>query len=368
MPRAKKVVQRAAETIETQPVKKIIEDPTPEQIENVRKANEDRNQSRLDRMNEIADSNDSGDRAQELEDFDGDKVIVKDDAEEREARAQHESAEAERALAEAQAKGLQEEGAAEIVADEKTEDAVGDHKVIDGVPYYLQIINGQERWMSLSEIRAAASKVESADQYLKIAAENARNAATGPAPSSDEPVKLSKDEFRKTLSAVALGDEGAIDTLASALERLSAPDDPQQIDRRVSFLTELASARAEQREVMEHPFLGEVFSARLNKLKTEAPQTPLTQAFRKVGTEIRKAFPEQFQKSSAVSLTDKAARKRTLPAPVVSAGRQAAEADEEEDESVEQTIAKMANARGQAQPVLHGRGFTTNFAKQPPER
>ena len=34
----------------------------------------------------------------------------------------------------------------------------------------------------------------------------------------------------------------------------------------------------------------------------------------------------------------------------------------------QQTIAKMANARGQAQPVLHGRGFTTNFAKQPPER
>ena len=363
-PRASNPELYGEQPVTTDP-KKAYEPPTQEQIDAVKKAMEERTNARLERMNAIADGADEA-RDPDMQEFDGDKAIIRDDAEEREAAARRADEEAERAKAEFEAQQLQTEGAEEVSAPI---DAPPDYKLVNGVPHYLQIVNGQERWMSLTEIRAAASKVESADEYLRIAKESARNLSTESVPSRDEPTQLSKDELRSTLSAVALGDEGAIDRLASTLEHLSHRDDTRQIDQRIGFQTELAAARAEQREVMEHPLLGDLFAARFDRLKREAPTTNLTVAFRKVGDEIRKQFPNEFQKTpNAVSLTDKAARKRTLPAPVNSAGRQVAEQSEEEELTVEQEIAQIAKARGQARPVVHARGFVTNFAKQAPDK
>lgn len=318
-----------------------------------REANETRNNDRLARLNAIADSNDEL-RDPEMEETDG-TVVFKDETDEREAAAVRESEDAERELAEAQARELQEEGA------EPEPRETSDEKVINGVRHYLTIVNGKEKWLTLKQLRDTSQKVDSADEYLAAAAESVRSAAGQALSRTDEPAKLDKDELRKTLSAAVLGDEEAIEKLASALSARPSevtPDVLQQIDQRLSFRTELTQLQAEQREILEHPYLGRLFSQRLNELKAEAPTTPLAKAYRSIGKEIREAFPEKFKKTTAVTLADKDARKRTLPAPVQAAGRQMTEQEEETDESVEDVIAKMAKARGQ-RAIVH-KGITRN--------
>ena len=333
-------------------------EPTAEQVEAVKKMNEDRNKSRLAMMEAIADSADEI-KAPELLEFDGENAIERSPEEQAELEAQHESEQAERELAELKAKELQVEG-----AEEETEPE-GDHRVIDGTDYYLTIVNGQEKWLTLSQLRETASKVSAADEYLQAAKDSARKAAELElSPTEDVPAGLDENELRDTLRAVSLGDEQATNRLASVLARLSAPkvDGIQQIDQRVNVLNELAAARAAQREILDDPYLVDVFNARLARIKSEAPTTNITEAFTRIGAEIRKAFPDRFKKSGVVTLDDKATRKRSLPAPVKSAGKQVAETDEEEDESVEQTIANMAKARGQVAKV-YAKGFTTHFDK-----
>jgi len=326
-----------------------------EAIKKAREANDSRNNDRVARLNAIADSNDEL-RAPDMEETDG-NVVFKDETDEREAAEVREQEDAERALAEAQARELQEEGAAP--KEEREESA--DEKVINGVRHYLTIVNGKERWLTLKQLRETSQKVDSADEYLAAAAESVRSAAGQALSKEDEPVRLEKDELRKTLSAAVLGDEEAIEKLASALSARPSevtPDVLQQIDQRLSFRTELTQLESEQREILEHPHLGRLFRTRLNELKSEAPTTPLAKAYRSIGKEIREAFPEKFKKSTAVTLADKEARKRTLPAPVQAAGRQMTEQEEETEESVEDVIQKMAKARGQ-RAIVH-KGITRN--------
>lgn len=321
-----------------------------EAAEKARKANEERNNDRVNRLNAIADSNDEL-RAPDMEETDG-SVVFKDETDEREEAAVRESEDAERALAEAQAKSLQAEGA--------SPDEPSDRKTVDGVEYYLTIVNGKEKWLTLKQLRDISQKVESADEYLAAAAESVRSAAGQALSKQDEPVRLEKDELRKTLSAAVLGDEEAIEKLASALSARPSevtPDVLQQIDQRLSFRTELASLESEQREILEQPQLAFLFRARLNALKAEAPSTPLATAYRSIGKEIRESFPEKFKKA-AVTLEDKAARKRALPAPVHAAGRQMTTTEEEPEETVEDVIAQMAKARGQ-RPIVH-KGISRN--------
>src|ERR1700722_2107838 len=169
--------------------------------------NQKRNALRLNRMEEIADNAEKG-RPEEIE------GVEKEDES---ARTERLAAE-EDAAAKAEAKRLQEEGATEV-ADEttarKTEDT--DTKTVNGEVYYRQMVNGQEKWQSIKEIRNAAQKVESADEYLRQASESVRNSARLALSEKDETSSLSKDEMKKLLASVALGDEEAIDKLASAI-------------------------------------------------------------------------------------------------------------------------------------------------------
>src|SRR5438105_3465826 len=88
--------------------------PAELEIENrkrAKQANDTRNQSRIDRLTEIADKNDSA--AADMVETDGDKLIMKDaepTAEEKEAAAAKEELDAQRFIAETEAKTLQEEG------------------------------------------------------------------------------------------------------------------------------------------------------------------------------------------------------------------------------------------------------------------
>lgn len=310
---------------------------TPEEAQKkAREVNEERIAGRLAQIEAIADNAEKG----RPDDIEG---VEKEDES---ARTERLAAEEEEA-AKAEAKRLQTEGSA--VAD----DTDSDTKEVNGETYYRQIVNGREKWQTIKEIRSAAQKVESADDYLHQAAESVRNAARQ-ALSKDEPVRVEKDDLKKLLASVALGDEEAIEKLASALSARPSevtPDVLRAVDQRLSFRTELAQLESEQKEILDDPMLSELFQSRLARLKQEAPDTPLSTAYRSIGKEIKDRFGVALKGSKTA---DKLERKRTLSQVPSAAARQSAPPEEEGEEDVGTVIERMAKARGLS-PIVHSR-------------
>jgi hypothetical protein len=309
-----------------------------EAVAKATEANRNKNNERLAKMEAIADGADQHREA----DFD-DALEIKDDAEDRERRAIAEDEEAARLL--------QTEGASEE-SSKSVEEVTGDTKVVNGVTYYLQIVNGREKWQSLAEIRQSASKVEAADEYLRTAAESVKNASRLALSKQDEPASFGKDEVKRLLASAALGDEDAIERLASVIStRPSEPSDVlRQIDQRLSFRTELASLEAKSKDLLENPYMGRLFRDRLNELKAENPTMGLAEAYTSIDTELRKAFPGVTKARTQ----DKLERKRTLVNVPTAAARQVREEDEEGEEDVGNVIEQMAKARGLS-PHVHSR-------------
>jgi hypothetical protein len=312
-----------------------------EAVARAKEGNEARNRTRLEQMNAIADRSDE-DKPEDLADTDG-VVTFKDDADEAETRAAAEDAEAR-----AYAKKLQTEGT------EETAEADSDTKTVNGEIYYKQIVNGREKWQTLKEIRTSASKVEAADEYLRTAAESVKNASRMALSKQDEPSSVERVDVRKLLAAVALGDEEAIEKLASVIESRPSevtPDVVRQIDQRLSFRTELASLESKSKDLLEHPYMGRLFRDRLNEMKADNQNMGLAEAYTSIDKELRQAFPS----IAKAKTQDKLERKRTLVNVPTAAMRQAEPEDDEGEEDVQSTINKMAAARGQAQAVPHPR-------------
>lgn len=299
-------------------------------------ANQKRINERLERMNAIADG------ADEQKEKDGMQL---DELDEREAAAAREDEESQE-----YARQLQTEGAIE---EEGTSDT-GDTKTINGETYYLQIVNGKEKWQSLKEIRQTAQKIEAADEYLHQASESVRNASRA-ALSNDEPVRVNKDDLRKIIASAAMGDEDAIERLASVIDQGSLnPQALQQIDQRLAFRTELAQAESSQKEILEHPMLGKLFKARISELAQENPNMRISSAYQTVGEEIRKEFPEKFSQSK---LSAKLERKKTLTNVPQAAARQGETSEEDlsEDDYNMSAIEAIARARNQSQAIKHAK-------------
>ena len=297
--------------------------------EAIKKANEDRNNSRLKLMEQIADS--SEDRRRD--DIEG--LEVKDDDAEREARAIREDEEA--------ARFLQTEG---VTSDpEPTHEAqAGDEKVINGERHYLTIVNGVEKWMTLKNLREVAQKVESADEYLRTAKESVTNAARLALSQKDEQSNVDQVDVRSVLRAAVLGDEEAIEKLASVIQAKPSavtPDVLQQIDQRLSFRTELEQLERKSKDLLENPYMARLFRSRLNELKESSPTMGLSEAYSSIDRELRTAFPG-FKTKAA----DKLERKRTLVNPPSAASRQVVEEEPEGEENLVDVIEQMAKARG----------------------
>lgn len=339
---ARRARERAQKEAESQGTKRLSDEdlprPAEESIKMAKEANERVINERTARLNAIADSHDEV-LSDQLEEIDGDTVI-KDDSDDREAAAAREEEESK-----AYAKQLQEEGA--------DQDEV-DTKVINGETYYLQIVNGKEKWQKLKHIREAAQKVESADEYLQTASEAARNAARL-VPSQDESSRVDDEDLERTLSSAIMGNEAAIKQLASVLKaRPSAvtPDVLQQIDQRLALRTELAQLESEQQDILQDPYLSKLFKMRLNELKETAPQTKLNEAYKSIGKELRSAFPEKFKQNP---LQAKLERKKTLVNTPSASQRQATESEDEGEEDVSSVIEQMAKARHQSQSIKHAK-------------
>lgn len=316
---------------ETTQMRSLSDDDLPRPIEESNKmakeANDQVINSRVDRLNAIADSHDellSG----EMEDTDGTQVF-KDETDDREAEAAREAAESEE-----YARKLQEEG-----GEEDTQEKIAIK------------VNGKTLELTREELIARAQKVESADQYLQTAAEAVKNASRL-APSKDEPSSFEKDEVRKTLAAAVMGDDEALDRLASVIARPSiSPDALQQIDQRLAFRTELAELEREQRDVLADPYLSKLFKVRLKEMQAEAPETSLKDAYTGIGKELKAAFPEKFRTSTQSKLE----RKKTLVNVPSASTRQVVDTEDEGEEDVSDVIQRMAQARHQSQSIKHAR-------------
>lgn len=307
-----------------------------EAAEKASKANSTMNNDRLAKIESIADGRDAFD---ELDD--------------REAAAAKEDAEAKAYGIKLQTEGVDAnvvEGNTVEESSETVKEDTGDTKVVNGETYYRQIVNGREKWQTLKEIRASASKVEAADEYLQTAAESVRNASRL-ALSKDAPSNVEKVDVRSLLRAAALGDEEAIEKLASVIETRPSevtPDVVRQIDQRLSFRTELASLEEKSKDLLENPYTKRLFRDRLNEMKEENPTMGLTEAYTSIDKELRAVFPGLTKAKTQ----DKLERKRTLVNVPTAASRQAAEEEPEGEEDVSEVIQKIAKARGLA-PIVH---------------
>lgn len=345
---------------------------TPEQVaieklEKARKAADDRNQSRVDKLNAIADNNDKA-KDSGMEDTDG--TLVLQDSEDNKLKAEEaQKASEEAEKAEAAAKALQEEGVAEVKADEttavdddsKTEDKVDDDpnsKDVDGVKHYKTTVNGKEKWLTLDQLISTSQKIDAADEYLADAKAKAKEVKVTETPPKEE-AKVDTPDWNDTLHKAVMGDEEAIKKVASALGSRPSemtPDVVQQIDDRMRFLNAAEWFQETYSDLLENPRLKRLVYEEDAELAKANPSMSYKQRLKTAGDSIRSfvsGFAKPPTKVEAKASSAKEAAKRQLPSVPAASTRQSASVDDEPEETVEQSIAKMAEARGQARAIVH---------------
>jgi len=313
-----------------------------------RAANKQRNDERLERLNAIANQADEKKSADGMEDLDDEAWTEQGARRERESEQDDgtvvaEAEEADRNLDEARAAG----------AD--------DVKVTNGETYYRLIVNGQERWLTLQQLRENASKVSAADEYLRSAKELVKNNLTAAPSHRDEPASTDRGRVRELLNRAIMGEQEAIDELAQAIERPSASADvarlvDERVDGRLTFREAVNWFDKEYQGELSDPRLKEYMVWKDSQLAQSNPDMDFKERLRTVGEEARAlrgrpvAPPADPQRRA-----DKEQRKASVRAIPVAGGRQADDSDEDENETYESSIAKMASARGQARPTVHRR-------------
>lgn len=330
-----------------------------------REANAARNQERVNARDRIADNADS--KRQEVEPV--------EDFEETEEQApeSEETDTGDESTDDTQVNDQQEETEdSEEDRDEARDSGAADsRKRADGVTEYKLVVNGKERWATLAEVRAAAQKVESADEYLQQATDSVRRTVTeGTDDESEESDRMAAAERKARIERyadlqrrAAVGDEEAIAELAQHLEGLSrvTPDVLQAVDERVdqrvrgreTFQQAVSWFEGEYAEELKFPKL-KAQAARLDKEYAAAnPGMTPRDRLQKVGNELRELVKELGVPVGKTPKVDKLARKQEAPRGVSASGRHRPETDDEADESVQQQIDRIAKARGQARAIQH---------------
>jgi hypothetical protein len=317
------------------------------------------NDDQLNRRNSIAQTLDES-RKEDYADIDGDKVTGKfmadeteeeETAEEKEARAAKEDEDAQEALrkaGEGEVEGEEVKAEAEVeVKAEAKEDP--DIKVIDGETYYRTVVNGREKWLTLGQLKTTAQKVESADEYLRNAAESAKTASKL-ALSSKEDESTDDDDLEATLTSVSLGDSEAIKKLA---QRLKAPPSRvtpdvmlQAVDERLRFRRAADWFEDEYSDLLSDPFLKKLVLDKDSELSRDNPDLPYKVRMKQVGDEVRE-WKQKLTGNVVKPSAEKLARKASVANVPNASGRKAAPADEDAEENVESVIDKMAQARHQ---------------------
>lgn len=352
-------------------------------------ANKKRNDARLDRMNEIADSAD--DKKAEEDDLEDltDEVWAQNDRPEDAPRKTRAERIAEQEEAEEEEEVSEEEAAARLIrkaeAEDEETDAARDAGATDvrkkgGVTQYKV----GEKWLTLAQVRELGGEPEGGEGDLHNdgggdTTPPARR--TSPTAAELEQRRVQAEEAEKNrkaeakaklkdlLTRVSMGDEEAIDQLAEmqADQSRVTPDLQQlvneQVDARMAGRTDFQSAVAwfESEEgfadVLTTPRLKQE-AGRLDKeMATLHPELTARQRLERVGKQLRQLRADfggpAASEARPNTRQSKVERKKSIPQVPSAAGRPRPETEPDERESTQDAIRRMAQSRGQARAIKH---------------
>jgi len=297
-------------------------------LQEARQANTDRNNERLERLNAIANSADENkDDFEDIEDEPTDW----------------------------------EEETPEEQAEQPEQAAAEDVRITNGENYYRIIVNGQEKWLSLQQLRDTSSKVTAADEYLRNAKEAVKN-ITAQAPSKDEPATPAKGRVREVLTRALMGEQDAIDELALHLDGTLSREDvlkavDGRVDGRLTFREAVDWFETEYGDVLKIDAVRQRAVSVDAEMAQQDPNMDFKARLKQVGDDARQ-YHQQLRRQFGADDTgrsQKEARKASVRSIPVAGQRQAGEEDEDDGESYESAIGKIASARGQGRPIIHRR-------------
>jgi hypothetical protein len=312
-----------------------------------REGNAKLNNDRLERLNQIANQSD------ELKNEDGMEDIP-DVAWKEPGKQPAEGPEDE-------ARVVMEAEEQDKAQDEARDAGATDIKQVNGETYYQLIVNGQEKWLTLAQLREKSAKIAAADEYLHNAKESAKKAESLIPSQEDESESTRKARTREVIARVQMGDAEAAEELAQLIDARPSrvtPDVLQAVDERIgsqlSFRDDADWFRREYKAEWDDPTLNARIMKRDKEMAQLYPTMNYRERLKEVGDEARamriaKAKPEPLKDNP------KEARKAQVRALPVAATRMADEPDEGEEETYESAIANIAKARGQGRPIIHKR-------------
>ena len=297
-------------------------------------ANDQRNNERLERLNAIANQNDESGEFDDVED-----------------ESWEDSTPAETDVPDAEPEEI----------TEARSHGADDVRETNGETYYRIIVNGQERWLTLQQLRETSSKVTAADEYLRNAKQAMQN--VGVAPSTDEP-QSRESGVRDVLTRALMGEQEAIDELARRLERTPSQTDvlrsvDERIDGRLTFRQAVDWFETEYADTLRVEPVRQRAVQVDAELANQNPDMDFKARLKMVGDDAR-TYLQQLRSQLGVVAQDsgrsqKEVRKASVRSLPVAGGRQSEGGDEGDDETYESTISKMASARGQGRPIIHKR-------------
>jgi hypothetical protein len=343
--------------------------------------NAERNAERLARINEINDGVD-GRRADQLQDVDDEKIVGKfqdgefdDSPEAVEERAAQEEAEAAQALREqtqraedaereatGEARRLQEEGAEPVKAGEAEPEAEpADEKIINGVRHYLIVVEGQERWLTLKQLREQGSKSAATEESLQRAHDALKQASTVALTPKEEPAEvLSDEDLENIVLSAATGDTEAVKKLVSVIKPKPSGVTPSDVSRlvteRLQTQREIEAGEGLAKDLLSNKSLSPLFKMRFNQY-IEAHKNEkilIRDAYSEVAKEMRTEFAPMLKQDQKATPT-KAEKKRTIVNPPVAAGRLPPKPDDDQEVPIGTQIDQIAKARGQERAYRQGR-------------
>jgi len=327
----------------------MAEEKTEDQIRaereaEAREANLRRNNERLDRLNAIANQADERKTEDGMEDLSEEAWV--DPSGEKPLR----EAKPEEVILESNEDEL----------DEARSAGADDVKVTNGETHYRLIVNGHERWLTLQQLRETSSKVSAADEYLKTAKEAVKSSISAAPSFQDESASLAKGRTRELLNRALMGEQEAIDELAQAIERPSAHADvarlvDERVDGRLTFRDAVSWFDKEYENELKDPRLKEYMVWKDSQMAQSNPDLDFKARLRAVGEEARALKGATGQVRDDSNRVAKEQRKASVRAIPQAGGRQVEAVEDEEDETYESAIARMAKSRGQARPISHSK-------------
>jgi hypothetical protein len=130
----------------------------------------------------------------------------------------------------------------------------------------------------------------------------------------------------------------------------------ERVDGRLTFREAVSWFDREYQSELSDPRLKEYMIWKDSHLAQSNPDMDFKERLRQVGEEARALRGRTVAPAADPQRrADKEQRKASVRAIPVAGGRQADEAEDDENETYESSIAKMAAARGQARPIMHRR-------------